>query len=114
EVYMPRQTFLEIVREQELNDEKPFKNPRNAAAGSLRQKDPKITASRKLDIFVFNVQQIEGKTLTGHKESLDYLKELGFKTIPFYHRYDNIDDALKEVQRIGSIRYTLPFDIDGA
>lgn len=114
EVYMPRKTFLEIVREQELNDEKPFKNPRNAAAGSLRQKDPKITASRKLDIFVFNVQQIEGKTLTGHKESLDYLKELGFKTIPFYHRYDNIDDALKEVQRIGSIRYTLPFDIDGA
>ena len=114
EVYMPRQTFLEIVREQELNDEKPFKNPRNAAAGSLRQKDPKITASRKLDIFVFNVQQIEGKTLTGHKESLDYLKDLGFKTIPFYHRYDNIDDALKEVQRIGSIRYTLPFDIDGA
>lgn len=114
EVYMPRKTFLEIVREQELNDEKPFKNPRNAAAGSLRQKDPKITASRKLDIFVFNVQQIEGKTLTGHKESLDYLKDLGFKTIPFYHRYDNIDDALKEVQRIGSIRYTLPFDIDGA
>ena len=114
EVYMPRKTFLEIVREQELNDEKPFKNPRNAAAGSLRQKDPKITASRKLDIFVFNVQQIEGKTLTGHKESLDYLKNLGFKTIPFYHRYDNIDDALKEVQRIGSIRYTLPFDIDGA
>ena len=114
EVYMPRKTFLEIVREQELNDEKPFKNPRNAAAGSLRQKDPKITASRKLDIFVFNVQQIEGKNLTGHKESLDYLKNLGFKTIPFYHRYDNIDDALKEVQRIGSIRYTLPFDIDGA
>ena len=114
EVYMPRKTFLEIVREQELNDEKPFKNPRNAAAGSLRQKDPKITASRKLDIFVFNVQQIEGKTLTGHKESLDYLKNLGFKTIPFYHRYDNIDDALEEVQRIGSIRYTLPFDIDGA
>ena len=114
EVYMPRKTFLEIVREQELNDEKPFKNPRNAAAGSLRQKDPKITASRKLDIFVFNVQQIEGKTLTEHKESLDYLKNLGFKTIPFYHRYDNIDDALKEVQRIGSIRYTLPFDIDGA
>ena len=114
EVYMPRKTFLEIVREQELNDEKPFKNPRNAAAGSLRQKDPKITASRKLDIFVFNVQQIEGKNLTGHKESLDYLKDLGFKTIPFYHRYDNIDDALKEVQRIGSIRYTLPFDIDGA
>lgn len=60
------------------------------------------------------MQQIEGKTLTGHKESLDYLKNLGFKTIPFYHRYDNIDDALEEVQRIGSIRYTLPFDIDGA
>ncbi len=114
EVYMPRQVFLDIVKEQELNEEKPFKNPRNAAAGSLRQKDPKITAKRKLDIFVFNIQRIEGKTLSGHKESLDCLKTLGFKTIPFYHRYDTIDEALGEIQRIGEIRYTLPFDIDGA
>lgn len=114
EVYMPRQTFLEIVKEQELNEEKPFKNPRNAAAGSLRQKDPKITAKRKLDIFVFNIQRIEGKTLSSHKESLDYLKTLGFKTVPFYTQVGTIDEALTEIGRIGDIRYTLPFDIDGA
>ncbi|MGN0555850.1 MAG: NAD-dependent DNA ligase LigA [Candidatus Fimenecus sp.] len=114
EVYMPRDTFLEIVKEQELNEEKPFKNPRNAAAGSLRQKNPKITAKRKLDIFVFNIQRIEGKTLHGHKESLDYLKTLGFKTVPFYTPCNNIEEALAEIRRIGDIRYTLPFDIDGA
>ena len=114
EVYMPRDTFLEIVKEQELNEEKPFKNPRNAAAGSLRQKNPKITAKRKLDVFVFNIQRIEGKTLHGHKESLDYLKTLGFKTVPFYTPCNNIDEALAEIRRIGDILYTLPFDIDGA
>lgn len=114
ETYMPRQTFLDIVKEQELKEEKVFKNPRNAAAGSLRQKDPKITAARKLDIFVFNIQQIEGKTLTSHKASLDFLKTLGFKTVPFYTMVSDIDAALAEIQRIGSIRYTLPFDIDGA
>lgn len=114
EVYMPRETFLEIVKEQELNGEKPFKNPRNAAAGSLRQKNPKITAKRKLDIFVFNIQRIEGKTLGSHKESLDFLKTLGFKTVPFYTPCADIDKALAEIRRIGDIRYTLPFDIDGA
>lgn len=114
EVYMPRGVFEEIVAEQELNGEKPFKNPRNAAAGSLRQKDPKITAKRRLDIFVFNIQRIEGKTFTGHKESLEYLKTLGFKTIPFFTACDTIDEALSEIRRIGEIRYTLPFDIDGA
>ncbi len=114
EVYMPRETFLEIVKEQELNGEKPFKNPRNAAAGSLRQKNPKITAKRKLDIFVFNIQRIEGKTLGSHKESLDFLKTLGFKTVPFYTPCADIDKALTEIRRIGDIRYTLPFDIDGA
>lgn len=114
EVYMPRDTFLKIIREQELNEEKPFKNPRNAAAGSLRQKNPKITAKRNLDIFVFNIQRIAGKTLHGHKESLDFLKSLGFKTVPFYTPCKDIDEALAEIRRIGEIRYTLPFDIDGA
>ena len=80
----------------------------------MRQKNPKITAKRKLDIFVFNIQRIEGKTLRGHKESLDYLKTLGFKTVPFYTPCNNIDEALAEIRRIGDIRYTLPFDIDGA
>lgn len=114
EVYMPREVFLKIVEKQELNGEKPFKNPRNAAAGSIRQKNPKITAERNLDIFVFNIQQVEGVTLTGHYESLEFLKDLGFKTIPFYNKFKNIDDVLKEIERIGEIRYTLPFDIDGA
>ncbi len=114
EVYMPRDTFLKIVEKQELNEEKPFKNPRNAAAGSLRQKNPKIAAQRKLDIFVFNIQRIEGKELKGHRESLLYLQKLGFKTIPFFNRYANFEEAIEEVLRIGDIRYTLPFDIDGA
>ncbi len=114
EVYMPKEKFFEIVKKQELNEEKPFKNPRNAAAGSLRQKDPKITSQRGLDIFVFNIQQIDGKDLQTHKQSLDYIKSLGFKTIPFYNEFDNIDDVMKELDRIGSIRGTLPYDIDGA
>lgn len=114
EVYMPREVFVRLVEQQENNEEKPFKNPRNAAAGSLRQKNPKITAQRKLDIFVFNIQRINGKTLTSHKQSLDYIKELGFKTIPFYTPCSNIEEAIAEIERIGEIRGTLPFDIDGA
>ncbi len=114
EVYMPRDVFLKIVEKQELNGEKPFKNPRNAAAGSIRQKNPKITAERNLDIFVFNIQQIEGAKITGHYQSLNFLKELGFKTIPFFNKFDNVNDTLEEIIRIGDIRYTLPFDIDGA
>ena len=114
EVYMPKRSFEKVVDRQLLNDEKPFKNPRNAAAGSLRQKDSSVTATRGLDIFIFNIQQIEGKVLSSHKESLDYLKELGFNTVPFYTRVDNIDDALAEIDRIGEERGNLEFDIDGA
>lgn len=113
ETYMPRNVFLKLVKEQEDNDEQPFKNPRNAAAGSLRQKDPKIAAKRKLDIFVFNVQQIEGKALTSHKESLDYLKTLGFKTIPDYKRVSTADEVIDCIKAIGEKRFDLPFDIDG-
>ncbi len=114
EVYMPREVFLSLVEKQEINGEKPFKNPRNAAAGSLRQKNSKIAAERNLSIFVFNIQQIEGKEIKSHKESLDYLKTLGFRTVPFYNEYENFDDVLKEVERIGNERGDLPFDIDGA
>lgn len=114
EVYMPRESFYKIVEKQELKGEKPFKNPRNAASGSLRQKNPKITAERKLDIFVFNIQQVDGTEITGHYQSLEFLKELGFKTVPFFNKFNNIEDVLGEIQRIGDIRYTLPFDIDGA
>ncbi len=114
EVYMPRDVFYKIAEEQEKDGEKVFKNPRNAAAGSLRQKDPKVTAKRNLDIFVFNIQQIEGKELNSHYESLEFIKELGFKTVPFFTKLDNIESVFEEINRIGSIRYTLPFDIDGA
>lgn len=113
ETYMPRNVFLKLVKEQEDNDEQPFKNPRNAAAGSLRQKDPKIAAKRKLDIFVFNVQQIEGKEIASHKESLDYLKSLGFKTIPNYKRVSTADEVIKCIEAIGEKRFDLPYDIDG-
>ncbi len=114
EVYMPKKVFGALVEEQEQNGEKTFKNPRNAAAGSLRQKNPKITASRNLDIFVFNIQQYAGEGITGHKQSIDFLKTLGFKTVPFYNKFDNIEDVIAELQRIGEIRSSLPFDIDGA
>ena len=114
EVYMPKKSFEKVVDRQLINDEKPFKNPRNAAAGSLRQKDSKVAATRGLDIFVFNIQQIEGKELTSHKESLDYLKELGFNTIPYYERVDDIETAFEKVLQIGEKRGELEFDIDGA
>lgn len=114
EVYMPHDAFLKLVEEQELNDKQPFKNPRNAAAGSLRQKDSKITKSRGLSIFVFNIQQLREKALASHKESLDYVKSLGFTVSPRYQRFDNIEDAIQEIEAIGQLRGTLAFDIDGA
>ena len=114
EVYMPKAVFESLVAQQIQNEETPFKNPRNAAAGGLRQKDPKITASRRLDIFVFNLQQIDGKKVSGHKESLDYLKSLGFQVIPSYREFSDIEQAVKEVRRIGDMRGKYPFDIDGA
>lgn len=113
EVYMPRGTFLKLVDEQELNGEQPFKNPRNAAAGSLRQKDPKITAKRGLDIFCFNIQQIEGQELTSHKQSLDYIKSLGFRTVPDYKLVNSYDEVCACIDKIGENRFDLPFDIDG-
>lgn len=114
EVYMPKKSFEKVVDRQLINGEKPFKNPRNAAAGSLRQKDSKIAATRGLDIFVFNVQQIEGVILSSHKESLDFLKELGFNTIPGYTLVNNIDDAISRIDVIGESRGSLEYDIDGA
>lgn len=114
EVYMSNSSFLSLVEKQELNDEKPFKNPRNAAAGSLRQKDANITKNRDLDIFIFNIQRIEGEQLISHKESLDYMAELGFPVAPFYNCYDSIDDVIKEIRRIGDLRGKLEYQIDGA
>lgn len=114
EVYMPRTVFAKLVEKQDENGEKPFKNPRNAAAGSLRQKNPAVTASRGLDIFVFNVQRSSEEGLTGHKQSIEYLRSLGFKTIPFCNKFNNIDDVIAELHRIGEIRPSLSYDTDGA
>ena len=114
EVYMSIDSFNKVVEYQEEREEKVFKNPRNAAAGSLRQKDAKITKSRELDIFVFNIQQIEGEEFDSHKQSLDYLAETGFTTLPFYYRCESIDEVLEKIEYIGSMRGELPFQIDGA
>ena len=114
EVYMPKADFEKLVRKQLENDEQPAKNPRNAAAGSLRQKDSRVTASRGLDIFVFNLQRIEGRELTCHSESLDYMKSLGFNVIDGYKTFDNIEDAVSRIMEIGKNRQSYSYDIDGA
>ncbi len=114
EVYMPRESFLKLLYRQELMGEAPAKNPRNAAAGSLRQKNPKVTAERELDIFIFNIQYIEGKEFTSHIETLDFLKGLGFSVLPSYKACDTADEVLEEIEKIGKLRGELGFDIDGA
>ena len=113
EVFMPKNTFHALNAALEENGEKTFANPRNAAAGSLRQKDPKITAKRKLDILVFNVQLAEGKTFQSHVETLEYLKKLRFKVIPYKH-LSEASAIRQEVTRINEEREKLTCDIDGA
>ena len=113
EVFMPKKTFHALNEALEENGEKTFANPRNAAAGSLRQKDPKVTAKRKLDILVFNVQLAEGKTFVSHAETLEYLKSLHFKVIP-YKLLSDVEKISKEVIRINEEREKLSCDIDGA
>ena len=114
EVYMPRESFERLVKKQENSGEAAAKNPRNAAAGSLRQKNPKITAERELDIFVFNIQRITGREFTSHIETLNFIKSLGFHTLPTYKKCTDTDSAVAEVERIGASRGSLPYDIDGA
>lgn len=114
EVYMSDESFQRLCERQELLEEKPFKNPRNAAAGSLRQKDPKITAQRELSMFVFNVQQVEGKELSRHDQSLEWLAELGFPVPPLYRASGNIEEILSFIQEIGDKRGEFSFPIDGA
>ncbi len=114
EVYMSHRSFFELSARQELNDEKPFKNPRNAAAGSLRQKNAAITAERNLDIFVFNIQQVTGAELSFHDEALNFLKELGFPVPPFFTPCTTVEQVLAEVRRIGAMRGELDYSIDGA
>lgn len=113
EVYMPRESFAALVARQEENGDQPVKNPRNAAAGSLRQKDSAVTAKRSLDIFIFNIQQIEGKELSSHHESLEYLKKLGFKVVRD-DTYDNIEAAIERIREIGEEKKSYTYDTDGA
>ena len=114
EVYMPKLSFAKLCEIQEKNGEPLPKNPRNAAAGSLRQKDSKITAERALDIFCFNIQRVEGKDFSSHSESLEFLKEQGFKIIPDYRVCKTFDEIRARIDEIGKMRTSLPFDIDGA
>lgn len=113
EVYMPLKSFKQLSIAQEENDEIPFKNPRNAASGSLRQKDSSVTAKRRLDIFVFNLQNIEGKNLLSHKQSIDYLNSLGFTTIDQSNPLSNAEEVIDAIKRIGDKRSSYGYDIDG-
>lgn len=114
EVYLSDQDFEKLCQRQELLGEKLFKNPRNAAAGSLRQKDPRVTAGRGLSIFVFNVQIARGEVFTSHSASLERLKALGFPVPPLYHVSRDIEEALGFIRDLGGRRGELPFPIDGA
>lgn len=114
EVYMPRKSFAALCEEQERNGDPLPKNPRNAAAGSLRQKDSSVTASRKLDIFCFNLQQLHGKELISHSQSLEYMQSIGFHVIPDFRVVHTADEVIERIREIGEMRRTLPFDIDGA
>ncbi len=113
EVYMPRKNFEALNQKREENGEALFANPRNAAAGSLRQLDSKITASRGLDIMVFNVQRIEGKSFASHMEELDWLEAQGFHVIPDRIRAGSAAEIIRHIEKLGALRDSLPYDIDG-
>lgn len=113
EVYMPKKSFEKLNAAQEAAGKPLFANPRNAAAGSLRQLDPKIAAKRGLDILVFNIQLADGVTFTSHSQSLEYLKSLRFKVIP-YKLLSSVKAIQEEVEAINDRRESLPCDIDGA
>ena len=113
EVFMPKRSFEALNARQEAEGKPLFANPRNAAAGSLRQLDPKIAASRKLDIYVFNVQLAEGVEFADHAASLAYLKQLQFKVIP-YTMLSSADAIVDHVMSINENREALTCDIDGA
>ena len=113
EVYMSKSVFEELNREREINGEPLLANPRNAAAGSMRQLDPKITASRKLDIICFNMQYTSGTPYTTHAQTLDAMREMGFPVVQ-YKVYDNIHDCVERIEWLGENRGELPFDMDGA
>ena len=114
EVFIGSKEFEKMNEEREIMGESLFANARNAAAGSLRQLDSKITASRPLDIFIFNVQRLENNTFNSHNEQLNYMKKLGFNVNPVHEYCTNIEEAIKAVNKIGENRDKLTFGIDGA
>ncbi|MCG3085374.1 NAD-dependent DNA ligase LigA [Anoxybacillus sp. LAT_35] len=113
EAYMPRKSFEKLNEKRKMNGEELFANPRNAAAGSLRQLDPKVAASRQLDIFVYHVVNAEELGILSHSEALNYLDELGFKTNPARQVCETIDDVLSYIEQWHERRASLPYDIDG-
>ena len=117
EVYMPRKVFYALNEEREKNSQQLLANPRNAAAGSLRQLDPKVCADRKLDIFVFNLQSGDvfgdGQTPTSHTNTLDTIKELGFTVLKDRAKVSSYEEIIAHIEYLGSMRDDLPYDIDG-
>lgn len=114
EVFISKQDFEKLNNDREENEEELFANSRNAAAGSLRQLDSKITKTRPLDIYIFNVQKIEGKEFNSHFEELEYLDKLGFNVNPVRIPCDNIEEVINAIEKIGEDRENLTFGIDGA
>ncbi|MBO7658102.1 MAG: NAD-dependent DNA ligase LigA [Clostridia bacterium] len=114
EVFMPRSAFEKVNAQCEKNGQNTFANPRNAAAGSLRQLDSSVTAQRGLDIFVFNLQEIEGVSVTKHSESLELMRSLGFKISPDYKKCKTKEEVWRAICEIGEKRGSLEYDIDGA
>lgn len=113
EVYIPKDKFIELNEQQEEKGLAVFANPRNAAAGSLRQLDSSITAKRPLDIIVFNLQEIDKVEISTHKEALDYIKSLGIKVSPMRNVYESMDEVWQEIILWQEKRHELDFDIDG-
>ena len=113
EVYMPHGAFQKLCAEQELQGAAPFKNPRNAAAGSIRQLDPKVAAARKLDIVCFNMQYTDGEPYGTHAETLDAMKHMGFPVVP-YKLCSTIGQCCERINWIGQSRGEFAYDIDGA
>jgi len=114
EVFLPRKEFYKLNEKRELEGQQLFANPRNAAAGSLRQLNPEIVRERNLDIFVFNIQKIKNIEFATHKESLEFLQEQGFNIIPFCSVVTTGEELEIEIDKIGELRTSAEYDTDGA
>ena len=114
EVYMPEEAFIKLNEQREAAGEPLFANPRNAAAGSLRQLDSNITRMRNLSIYIFNIQDIQGKEFKTHSEGLDYLEKSGFKVVENRAVLKGAENIINHIEKIGELRGELPYDIDGA